>query len=94
MISYRELLAFPLFCELFHVEQSGVVAHLRNLERRCLDPATPLDVVEQLRCERKGVLKVLEIVQALAQQEDQAASEAQPSQPRQRLADTFLPRQL
>lgn len=92
MISYRELLAFPPFQALF--EDSAVVAHVRDLERRIFDPSTPIAEVERLRCERKGVLKVLDIVQALAQREDQAAFEGQPSQPRQRLADTFLPRQL
>lgn len=92
MISYRELLAFPPFRELF--EDSAVVRHVRDLESRILNPSTPLSDVERLRSERAGVLKVLEIVQALAQHEDQEASEAHTGQPRQRLADTFLPRRL
>jgi hypothetical protein len=93
VISYRELLGFPPFQALF--EDSAVVNHVRDLERRIFDPSTPITEVERLRCERKGVLKVLDIVQALAQrEEDQEASEAHPGQPRQRLADTFLPRRL
>jgi hypothetical protein len=92
VISYRELLAFQPFRALF--EDSAVVSHVRDLERRIFDTSTAIEEVERLRCERKGVLKVLDIVQALAQREDQEAASEAMSQPRQRLADTFLPRQL
>jgi hypothetical protein len=92
VISYRELLGFPPFQALF--EDSAVVNHVRDLERRIFDTSTAIEEVERLRCERKGVLKVLDIVQALAKKEDQEMSEAHTSQPRQRLADTLLPRRL
>lgn len=90
MTSYRDLLAFPPFRALF--EDSAVANHIRDLERRVLDPGTPLSDVERLRSERAGVLKVLEIVQAMAQHEEQEQAKVPVS--KQRLADTFLPRTL
>jgi hypothetical protein len=90
-VSYRELLAFPPFRALF--EDSAVAIHLHDLERRVLDPSTPLHDVERLRSERMGVLKVLEIVQAMAQHEEQEQPKPVPAG-KQRLADTFLPRTL
>jgi hypothetical protein len=90
-MSYRELLAFPPFQALF--DDSAVAAHVRDLERRIFNPATPLADVERLRSERAGVLKVLEIVQAMAQHEEQEQSKPVPAQ-RQRLAVTHLPRTL
>lgn len=90
--SYRELLAFAPFLELFHGD-SGVARHIADLKRRCLDPQTPLDEVERLRCEHFGMLRVLAITTALATQDEEVASEAS-DQPRQSLAATRLPRHL
>jgi hypothetical protein len=90
---YRDLLSFPPFQAVFTEARSAVVIHIKDLERRVLDPGTPLDVVERLRSERAGVLKVLEIVQAMAQHEEQEQSKPVPVG-KQRLADTLLPRTL
>lgn len=91
----QQLLDFPPFQELWTEEDSPVVRHVRDLERRIFDPKTAPADVDRLRFERHGVLKVLEIVQARAAQErEQTDDQPNPNAKKQRLTDTFLPRKL
>lgn len=66
-MNWLELYTHPKFQELF--EASPITDSLDRIDRRLVDPITPWEETVALRGERAGILRVLEIVNALAHKE-------------------------